>query len=78
MALYYRVSLKDSSPPFVAVLGKAYQYFSGQAKEIIPFISINLEVDFALRIGIILLFLGIFIGVFGSMLSLRRISYEKL
>ncbi len=61
-----------------AVLGKAYQYFSGQAKEIIPFISINLKADFALRIGIILLFLGIFIGVFGSMLSLRRISYEKL
>ena len=61
-----------------AVLGNAYQYFLSQVKEIIPFISINLKADFIMKIGIILLLLGIFIGVFGSMLSLRRISYEKL
>jgi len=34
--------------------------------------------EFLIRIGIILLFLGISIGVFGSMLSLRKISFEEL
>lgn len=59
------------------VLDKTYQYFLNQVKTLIPFISINLEPNFIIRIGIILLGFGIFIGVFGSILSLRRISFEK-
>ncbi len=59
-------------------LSKTYQYFIGQVKEIIPFLPIMAGNEFLIRIGIILLFLGISIGVFGSMLSLRKISFEEL
>lgn len=60
------------------IIYKAYKFYLTQVKSLIPFISDNLEPDFILRIGITLLFLGVFIGIFGSMLSLRKISYEEL
>ena len=60
------------------IIYKAYKFYLTQVKSLIPFISVNLEPDFILRIGITLLFLGVFIGIFGSMLSLRKISYEEL
>jgi len=60
------------------IIYKAYKFYLTQVKSLIPFISVNLEPDFILRIGITLLFLGVLIGIFGSMLSLRKISYEEL
>lgn len=59
------------------VLDNTYQYFLNQVQTLVPFISINPEPSFMVRVGLILLVLGIFIGVFGSMLSLRKISFEK-
>lgn len=60
------------------IIYKAYKFYLTQVKSLIPFISVNLEPDFIIRIGITLLFLGVFIGIIGSMLSLRKISYEEL
>jgi cell division transport system permease protein len=62
----------------IFILGRAYLYYVEQVKTIIPFLSLSLEQEFMIKIDIILVLLGIFIGVFGSMLSLRKISYEEL
>jgi len=59
-------------------LSKTYQYFIGQVKEIIPFMPIMAGNEFIIRVGIIVLLLGTSIGIFGSMLSLRKISFEEL
>ncbi|MGD9552501.1 MAG: permease-like cell division protein FtsX [Candidatus Caldatribacteriota bacterium] len=67
-----------SSLMAIFILGRAYLYYVEQAKMIIPFLPISLEQEFIIKIDIILVLLGIFIGVFGSMLSLRKISYEEL
>ncbi|MDD3656644.1 MAG: hypothetical protein PHI72_07765, partial [Atribacterota bacterium] len=60
------------------LLSKAYQYFIEQMEKIIPFIPIGSEQEFIIKIGIILILIGTLIGIFGSMLSLRRINYEEL
>ena len=60
------------------VLSKAYKYFINQVREIIPFIPMGMEQEFVIKVGILLVLLGTLIGIFGSMLSLRKISYEEL
>ncbi|MDD4896577.1 MAG: permease-like cell division protein FtsX, partial [Atribacterota bacterium] len=72
--------LKGLVSSFIAflLLSKAYQYFIEQMEKIIPFIPIGSEQEFIIKIGIILILIGTLIGIFGSMLSLRRINYEEL
>jgi hypothetical protein len=37
-----------------------------------------MERELVIKVGILLVLLGTLIGIFGSMLSLRKISYEEL
>ena len=60
------------------VLSRAYQYFINQVIGIFPFVPTGMERELVIKVGILLLLLGTLIGIFGSMLSLRKISYEEL
>lgn len=67
-----------SSLTAIVVLNKIYYYFTEKVTEIIPFIPIALAQDFMIKISLILLLIGTLIGIFGSMLSLRKINFEEL
>ncbi len=71
--------LKGSLSSLIAffLLNKAYQFFIGQVKEIIPFLPINIEREFIVRIGVMLFLMGALTGIFGSLISLRKISFEE-
>ncbi len=72
--------LKGLISSFIAffLLSKAYQYFLIQINKFIPFIPTSSGLEFTTKIAIILIVFGTSTGIFGSMLSLRKISYEEV
>lgn len=62
----------------VLVLGKTYFYYLDKVRKILPFISILMDQGVLLEVAAMMVGLGILIGVFGSILSLRKISYEEI
>lgn len=62
----------------VLILGKAYFYYIDKIKNILPFISILNDQSVLIKAFLTIVGLGILIGVFGSILSLRKISYEEI
>ena len=72
--------LKGLLSSFVSfiILSRAYQYFINQVIGIFPFVPTGMERELVIKVGILLVLLGTLIGIFGSMLSLRKISYEEL
>ncbi len=68
-----------SSIVAVFVLMRAYlYYFLEHIQVILPFMPLASDRSVFIKIAIIILLLGTFIGIFGSMLSLRKIRYEEL
>jgi cell division transport system permease protein len=60
------------------VLVRGYYYYTNQLGMILPFISISPNNIILIRMTVIIISLGLFIGIFGSMISLRKIRYEEL
>lgn len=60
------------------ILVRAYFYFLGQIRMNLPFMLITTDEVVIIKTGLTVVLLGTLIGVFGSMLSLRKISYEEL
>lgn len=61
----------------IFILARFYFMFTEQVLKMLPFIPILVEYSTLVKIAVILLFMGIFIGIFGSMLSLRKIKFEE-
>lgn len=66
-----------SSIMAVFVLARAYFYYMEQFKLILPFMPIVSDQLVLSKIVSAVVLLGTLIGIFGSMLSLRKISYEE-
>jgi len=62
----------------VIVLTKGYLYYMEKVKMILPFINIYSDQVILIRIAVTIILLGVFIGIFGSMISLSKIRYEEL
>ena len=62
----------------VIVLIKGYLYYMEKVKMILSFLNISSDQSIMIRITVIIILLGVFIGIFGSMISLRKIRYEEL
>jgi cell division transport system permease protein len=67
-----------SSTVAVIVLVRGYYYYANQLKIVLPFINIRPDDFVLMRMSVIIIILGVFIGIFGSMISLRKIRYEEL
>ncbi len=62
----------------VIVLIKGYLYYMEKVRMIIPFLNICSDQVILIRIAVTIILLGVFIGIFGSMISLSKIRYEEL
>jgi cell division transport system permease protein len=62
----------------VIVLVRGYYYYINQLRMILPFIDIAPDNIVLIRMTVFIITLGLFIGIFGSIISLRRIRYEEL
>jgi cell division transport system permease protein len=62
----------------VIVLVRGYHYYINQLRMILPFIDIAPDNIVLIRMTVFIITLGLFIGIFGSIISLRRIRYEEL
>jgi len=62
----------------VIVLIKGYLYYMEKVRMIIPFLNIYSDQVILIRIAVTITLLGVFIGIFGSMISLSKIRYEEL
>ena len=62
----------------VIVLIKGYLYYMEKVRMILPFLNISSDQSILIRIAVIIILLGVFIGIFGSMISLSKIRYEEL
>jgi len=62
----------------VIVLTKGYLYYMEKVRMIIPFLNICSDQVILIRIAVTIILLGVFIGIFGSMISLSKIGYEEL
>lgn len=62
----------------VFILIKTYFYFIDQFKRVLPFIPIISDQVVLMKLILIIALLGSLIGIFGSMLSLRKINYEEI
>jgi cell division transport system permease protein len=60
------------------VLVRGYYYYTNQLRMILPFINIAPDNLVLIRMTAFIIILGLFIGIFGSMISLRKIRYEEL
>jgi len=60
------------------IVSRGYLYYMEKIKLSIPFINIILDNQILLRVSVILILLGVFIGIFGSIISLRKISFGEL
>jgi cell division transport system permease protein len=67
-----------SSTVAVIVLVRGYYYYANQLKVILPFINITPDDFVLIRMSVIIIVLGVFIGIFGSLISLRKIRCEEL
>jgi len=67
-----------SSTLAVIVLVRGYYYYTNQLRMILPFINIAPDNLVLIRMTAFIIILGLFIGIFGSMISLRKIRYEEL
>lgn len=67
-----------SSVIAIFIVIRVYLYFIAQVTSMLPFLPVITDQSILLRIVIIILLLGTLIGIFGSMLSLRKISYEEV
>jgi len=67
-----------SSGIAVFIIVRTYFLYMEQFKKILPFMPIISDQVILLKIILTILLLGTLIGIFGSMLSLRRISYEEI
>lgn len=62
----------------VIVLVRGYYYYINQLRMILPFIDIAPDNIVLIKMTVFIITLGLFIGIFGSIISLRRIRYEEL
>lgn len=60
------------------ILIRTYFYYLDKIKMILPFIPILSDHVVLFKITLIIVLLGTLIGIFGSMFSLRKISYEEI
>ncbi len=60
------------------ILIRTYFYFIDQIKRILPFIPVMSDQVVLMKLILIIALLGSLIGIFGSMLSLRKINYEEI
>ncbi|MFW6148557.1 MAG: permease-like cell division protein FtsX [Atribacterota bacterium] len=60
------------------ILIRTYFYFIDQFKRILPFIPIISDQVILMKLILIIALLGSLIGIFGSLLSLRKINYEEI
>lgn len=67
-----------SSIVAVFIIIRTYFYFLEQIRMNLPFMPIATDQSVIIKVGLTIVLLGTAIGVFGSMLSLRKISYEEL
>lgn len=60
------------------ILIRTYFYFIDQFKRILPFIPIISDQVVLMKLILLIALLGSLIGIFGSLLSLRKINYEEI
>jgi len=62
----------------IVILIRGYFYFVERFTRIVPFLPVMSDRLELMKLGIIIILLGSFIGIFGSMISLRKINYEEI
>ena len=62
----------------IGIVGKFYLSYLDRIQASIPFIPLISDNRSLITLAVIILLIGLLIGIFGSLFSLRKISYEEL